>query len=68
MTDPNHPSSTRKGGPNPPLRDPIADREGEDSSIESSDDGGGGDPDALDQSVGREDAGQGDSRSRDGAI
>lgn len=73
MTDPNRPTPTRKGGSDPggrdsAPRDPIADRTGEASGVESPGSGAGEDPDALDQSVGREDVGPGDARSREGAI
>ncbi|GLS00765.1 hypothetical protein GCM10007859_07730 [Brevundimonas denitrificans] len=76
MTDPNRPPRTvspdgGSSGPEDPdsaaPRDPAADRTGEAAGVESSG-GGGGDPDALDQSVGRDEAGQGDARTRDGAI
>lgn len=75
MTDPNRPPRTvspdggASGSEDPDSaapRDPTAGRAGEAAGVESP--GGGADPDALDQSVGREDAGQGDARTRDGAI
>lgn len=75
MTDPNRPPRTVSpdgggSGPEDPdsaaPRDPAAARAGETVGIESP--GGGGDPDALDQSVGRDEAGPGDARTRDGAI
>lgn len=78
MTDSNGPKPARTGDaatgapatrpanrePAPP-RDPTAERNADGAS-------GGestrGDPEALNQSVGREEAGQGDARTRDGAI
>ncbi len=77
MTDPNRPPRTGSpdgagSGPVDPHpaapRDPTAVRDRETSGVESPGGGGGADPDGLDQSVGREDAGQGDARTRDGAI
>jgi len=53
------------GEPAATSRDPVADP---DTSRPSGGESKRGDPDALDQSVGREDAGQGDARTRDGAI
>jgi hypothetical protein len=76
MTDPDRsplpvPPDGGGSGPEDPdaaaPRDPIAGRSGEAAGLESSS-AGGGDPDALDQSVGREEGGQGDARTRDGAI
>jgi hypothetical protein len=61
MSDPNRPNPTPKGDSEP--RDPIADRAGEASGVESPGTGAEEDPDALDQTVGR-----GDARSGDGAI
>lgn len=58
MSDPNRPNPTPKGDSTP--RDPIADRAGEASGVESPAAGGERDPDGLDQTVGREDAGNGD--------
>ena len=63
MSDPNRPNPTPKGDSTP--RDPIADRAGEASGVESP--AAGGDPDALDQTVGRGGP-QGDARRRDGGI
>lgn len=78
MTDPNRPTPAPEGGaatggPNTrpatdeaaAAHDPIAGR-GESGAF----DGGrsSADPDALDQSVGRDDGDQGDARTRDGAI
>lgn len=78
MTDPNRPTPPRNGdGPSdsgpeehsaPAPRNPTAERDAEASGVESPGRGGGADPDGLDQSIGREDAGQGDARTRDGAI
>ncbi|MDP3801285.1 hypothetical protein [Brevundimonas sp.] len=73
MTDPDRLTPARKGASEPvdrnaAPRDPIAGRAGEASGVESPGGSAEGDPDALDQSVGREDGGQGDARSRDGAI
>ena len=81
MTDPNRPTPPRNGdgpsdngGSGPPEaspavpRDPTARRAGEGSGVESPGGSTGADPDALDQSVGRGDGGQGDARTRDGAI
>ena len=78
MSDPNRPKPTQTGdaafggpatrpGDGEPAapRDPVADR---DATGPSGGESTRGDPDALDQSVGREDAGQGDARTRDGAI
>ncbi len=81
MTDPDRPTPPRNGdgpadnggsgpeehSPAAP-RDPTAGRAGESSGVESPGGSTGADPDALDQSVGRRDAGQGDARTRDGAI
>lgn len=77
MTDPNRPPRTGSpdgggsGLENPDSaapRDPTAGRDAEASGVESPGGGGGADPDGLDQSVGRGDAGQGDARTRDGVI
>lgn len=73
MTDPDRPAPPREGAPEPgdgdsAPRDPLADRAGETSGVESPGGTASEDPDGLDQSVGREDAGQGEARSRDGAI
>ena len=61
---------TRPAGAEPAAtRDPTAERTANAASdVESPGGGAGGDRDGLDQSVGREDAGQGDARTRDGAI
>ena len=61
---------TRPPGAEPATpRDPTAERTANAASdVESPGGGAGGDRDGLDQSVGREDAGQGDARTRDGAI
>ena len=61
MSDPNRPNPTPKGDSTP--RDPIADRAGASSGVESPGAGGERDPDGLDQTVGR-----GDARSGDEAI
>jgi hypothetical protein len=78
MTDPNRPTpapegGTATGGPGArpatdeatAAHDPIAER-----SESGAFDAGhaSADPDALDQSVGRDDGDQGDARTRDGAI
>ncbi|MDZ4113644.1 MAG: hypothetical protein U1E18_29170 [Brevundimonas sp.] len=82
MTDTNRPTpaqtgdaasggpETRPAGPEPAApRDPTAERTANAATdVESPGGGAGADPDGLDQSVGREDAGQGDARTRDGAI
>lgn len=80
MTDPDRPKPARTGdasggSPADPKspgsavpHDPIAVRDGEASGVESPGGGSSADPDALDQSVGRGDGGQGDARTRDGAI
>lgn len=77
MTDPNNRTPAPDGGSTdePNTRpasdeataphDPIADR---DAGVTSGGEAGGADPDALDQSLGRGAAGQGDARTRDGAI
>lgn len=50
-------------------RDPVAERTvNATSDVESPGGGADGDRDGLDQSIGREEAGQGDARMRDGAI
>lgn len=73
MTDAERPDpaptepETRPAQPAVP-RDPTAKRDPAGSSGVESPGGGDADPDGLDQSVGREDAGQGDARTRDGAI
>lgn len=75
MTDPNRPPPAPEGGTptgGPDTR-PATD-EGTAVIAEGSEsrafDGGrsSADPDALDQSVGRDDGGHGDARTRDGAI
>jgi hypothetical protein len=81
MTDAKHLASSQSGeaapaGPEPrpatpepaALHDPAAGREANNSAGVESPGGGAGDPDALDQSVGRGDARQGDARTRNGAI
>lgn len=75
MTDPHRPTPTPKISPDggedhDPASpgDPTAARAEEASGLESASGRGGADPDALDQSIGREDAGPGDARTRDGAI
>lgn len=74
MTDAHRPTPAQSGdtapdGPEPrdatsepaAVRDPTAGRDASrPSGLESSGGGAGSDPDALDQSVGRGDAGQGD--------
>lgn len=82
MTDTNRPTpaqtadaaaavpETRPAGVEPAApRDPIAQRTSNAASdVESASAGADGDRDGLDQSVGREAVGQGDARTRDGAI
>ncbi len=80
MTEPNRPKpagtgDAASGGLSDPKsrepaapRDPLAVRDRETSGVESPGGSSGADPDALDQSVGRGEAGQGDARTRDGAI
>lgn len=81
MTDPNRPTPPRNGdGPSDnegsgpqehspaAPHDPTAGRTGEASGVENPGGSAGADPDALDQSVGHGDSGEGDARTRDGAI
>lgn len=60
MTDPNRPK--------PAETEDAANGESADRAGASGGESTRPDPDALDQSVGREDAGQGDARTRNGAF